>query len=222
MNARIELVGLCGAGKSTFISAARDMTVLPSMLSFSYPVSPSAHMRIICMVRILSLFFFKDSLKCINFLKKKNNWWLLKKIAFRSAGILKRHNKRLILVDSGVLQPIVSFEIEENVSNSEIPLCLLLGCISLPDIILDFRIPPEQAKERYQLRESRDGGKKVREDSEDHFKSAEKIKSKIVSFCSEKSITVIKIDATREFDRQYVSEKSTEILSILNSRDMAI
>ena len=221
MNARIEFVGLCGAGKSTFISASRDMTALSSRLSFSYPVAPSTYMRIVCMVRIIGLLLVKAPFKCLIFMSRKNNWWLLKKLAFRSAGIRKRHNKRLILVDSGVLQPFLSFEIEEKTSGSEIPLYLLLSCIPLPDIILDFCIPPEKAKERYHERESREGGRNIRKDSESHFISAENIKNKIVSFCSENKITVIKIDATREFNRQYLLEKSNEIVDVLDSRDMA-
>ena len=71
---------------------------------------------------------------------KKNNRWLVNKIAYRSAGINCRKDRSVILIDSGILQPFISFEIEENSLDISVPIHPILNGCALPDVVIVFKL----------------------------------------------------------------------------------
>ncbi len=165
MCVKIELVGLCGAGKSTFIRALEDRLVCSSKIALAYPIVPTASRTLTYFIKTLVYGFLIEPVNFSQFLLKASNWWLLKKIAYRHASIGLREKENLILVDSGILQLFLSFEIEEKITNSETPLHSLLNGVPLPFAVVFFSVPPSKAKERYEQRGVLGEGRLIRENS---------------------------------------------------------
>jgi hypothetical protein len=222
MSFRIELLGLCGAGKSTFIEAIRGKLELDSSISLGYPITVPVSLTLVFMLKVLASSFLNNPIKMFIFLLKARNWWLIKKIAFRNASVSTRNEESLVLIDSGILQPFLSFEIEERQNNSKIPLHSLLKSITLPDIILDFHVSPSVAKERYEKRGLCGEGRVIRKDSEKYFIAAKKAKCKIVNYCNSNKTIIINIDSSREFNEDYINGKIVEIKNSLNNKEVKI
>jgi len=219
MGLKIELVGLCGAGKSTFISALSNRLPVKDCIELAHPIVPNTIMTRIYILRILVLGLLTDPVTFLRFLSNSSNWWLIKKIAYRQAGISLREKKNSILVDSGILQPFISFEIEEKITFSVIPLKSLLRGLALPDLVLFFSIPPSIAKTRYELRGMNGEGRIVRKNGEKYFERAEQVRQKLLAYCKEMKIQTVEVDSTREFTDQYLNSKLIEIRNILNNRE---
>jgi thymidylate kinase len=217
MSARIELVGLCGAGKSTFISAVKNKLKGNDSLSLVYPVAQPLYLTRYYILEILMRAFIRDPVNTFVFFMRKSNWWLLKKLAYRAASNSERYEGNLIVVDSGVLQPFLSFEIEERTSESEVPLCTLLKSVSLPDVVIFFYIPSWQAKERYEYRWLKGEGKEIRENSVKYFDEAEKIRKKIFNYCKMHNTKIIEVDSSKDFTEKYVDEKIVNIVNAIKN-----
>lgn len=215
MGLKIEQLGLCGAGKTTFLNNLAPKIQSELNLKISYPVKPSSIRIILTLFKIVLIGLISEPIVFSKFILIAENWWLLKKIAYRHAGIVKRSNEDSILADSGILQPFISFEIEKNLSDTSIPIrCLLRGC-PLPDIIINFHISPITAKERYELRGLRGEGQLIRENSENYFHRAEELHKRLISYCEEKKIYIIDIDPQYEFTDKYLKDKLLEIRKVL-------
>ncbi len=114
MSLKLEFVGLCGAGKTTFLNNLASEIESNLNLLISYPIKPSRKNIIISFSRIFLFGLISEPLILIKFLLRAESWWLIKKIAYRYAGIAERADEDSILADSGILQPFISFEIEKN------------------------------------------------------------------------------------------------------------
>ncbi len=216
MGYKIELLGLCGAGKTTFLTALTSKPVSEINFGLAYPVTPSLWQTAINLLRILAVGFLVKPISFPYFLIKKNNWWLIKKIAFRSAGIRLRGNNNCILVDSGIMQPFLSFEIEENLFNSSVPIRAILASSVLPDLLLVFSVPPKIAMERYEQRGLRGEGKLIRINSKNYFDRAENLRKDLISYCKEKNVRIIEVNSSHNFTQEYLNNKLIEIEKFIN------
>jgi len=79
MSLKVELLGLCGAGKTTFLDAL--IPKLESNVDFglAYPVVPPKIQILFSLIRILWVGFFTEPINFARFIIIKNNWWLIKK-----------------------------------------------------------------------------------------------------------------------------------------------
>lgn len=155
----IELFGLSGAGKSTFLSKA--ISILNSKgskpkIKVYYPVDSRLYQFFPETLRIAANAFCLSPKVIIKFLSKKENWDLLLKLGYRSAGIKSRGNTEgAILIDAGILMPFVSFFTVYDVSFKEVPFEPILSALELPSHVIYVRTSPELARERYENREKR-------------------------------------------------------------------
>lgn len=222
MGFKIELLGLCGAGKTTFLTAINAKLVSDIDLSLAYPIVPPVSHTVLKLMKILCVGFFTEPIKFGCFILNKSNRWLVKKVAFRSAGINFRTNENFVLIDSGILQPFLSFEIEERLSESKIPIgAILEGCV-LPKLVIVFIVPPKIAMKRYEQRGLSGKGKLIRENSRRHFDTAEKLRENLVEYCIKKNIQIIEVHSSQQFSDKYLNSKVKEIqtkLSILEGKD---
>ena len=222
MGFKIELLGLCGAGKTTFLTAINSRLVSNIDLGLAYPIVPRISHTVLNLIKILCFGFFTEPIKFTRFILNKSNRWLVKKVAFRSAGINFRTNKNFILIDSGILQPFLSFEIEERLSDSKIPIkAILEGCI-LPKLVIVFIVPPKIAMERYEQRGLSGKGKLIRENSRRHFDNADELRKNLVEYCIKKNIQIIEVHSSLQFSDKYLNSKLREIqtkLYILEGKD---
>ncbi|MGN7613106.1 hypothetical protein ACQZV8_13595 [Magnetococcales bacterium HHB-1] len=157
----IEWIGLCGAGKSTWHNAleqhCRSLNHIgENPLTCHDPVRSISPLEMIG--RGLFLFIpvlLRHPLHGIRFLSDSAGRRLIIKLGLRSAGI-RRQRGGGVRVDSGLLQPLISYECEENVVRND---CLnhlletLLKSIKPPDIICVLSVSPAQARQRYQQRQ---------------------------------------------------------------------
>lgn len=197
-----ELIGLCGAGKSTFILKLKKyLRKYDYKVDFVYPSNPSINSVLLQLFLILIKTLLKQPITTCNFLRHSSNWWLIKKLAFRQASYKRKKNnvKTQILIDSGILQPFISFEIEYRKSNIKIPIKALLSSISLPDYVLVFEVNESLAMKRYEDRGLRNEGYKIRKNSLNFFKEANIVKNIIVKYCKKNKKQVLKIDSTNKF-----------------------
>jgi len=219
MGYKVEFLGLCGAGKTTFLNKLSFELESEKYLGISHPVIPSLWQTFLSLIKILIVGFFYSPVSFSHFLLRKNNWWLVKKIALRSAGIKLRGNSNFILVDSGIFQPFLSFEIEENMMDSYIPIHAILAGCDLPNLLLNFVVAPEIAMERYKVRGLRGDGKLIRTNSKSYFNKAEKLRKDLVNYCKTKNIQIIDVDSTGDFSQEFIKSKLIEINKYIKKGD---
>ena len=219
MGFKVEFLGLCGAGKTTFLKKLSSELESEKYLGLAHPVIPSLWQTFLSLIKILIVGFFYSPVSFSHFLLKKNNWWLVKKIALRSAGIKLRGENNFILVDSGILQPFLSFEIEENIIDSTVPIHAILAGCDLPNLLLNFVVVPEIAMERYKERGLRGDGKLIRTNSKSYFNKAEELRKDLVNYCKTKNIQIIDVDSTGDFSQEFIKSKLIEINKYIKKGD---
>ena len=152
----IETFGLCGAGKSTILKELVPILMMESgglYPVFEKPVDPGAIATFIETGRIILKVSKRDPTGLLKFLIAYKNWWLPLKLGYRSAGMKTRNRKQVaLLIDCGLLQPFISFEVEVNTSEKGIPLHAFLLAISLPALVIYVRVSAEKAFQRYVTR----------------------------------------------------------------------
>ena len=157
VNRSIETFGLCGAGKTTLLRrliVAIQETGGELLPSIETPVQPQGSNVWAETARVVSRAFSSEPLGVSRFLFEEANWWLPHKLGFRIAGMrMRRATTAPLLIDSGLLQPFVSFAIEWNLRGSEVPISAFLNALALPDLAIYVRASPEAAYERYVARE---------------------------------------------------------------------
>jgi len=219
MGFKIELLGLCGAGKTTFLTAIASGLESNTDLGLAHPLVPPISQILVGLIRILWVGFYTEPITFARFIINKSNWWLVKKVAYRSAGISSRGDDNFILIDSGILQPFLSFEIEERLSNSIIPTrAILEGCV-LPELAIVFIVPPRLAMKRYEQRGVNGKGKLIRKNSGRYFNRAEELRKNLVEYCEMKNVQIIEVDSSQQFSEKYLNSKLTEIQKFINKRE---
>lgn len=139
---KTEFIGLCAAGKTTHIRQRGIETQKPTTPGrFSF-------YKALGILLVKALLY--DCIETIIFLRRRQSWWLFTKLAYRVA----QNHKDGFLEDCGVLQPLISFEIEYNVNLSRMP-HWLLDFLPLPDQIVYIRTTPEEAQRRYMKRDGK-------------------------------------------------------------------
>jgi thymidylate kinase len=162
----IETYGLCGAGKSTILNKLISVfrSRCPEYLAIERPVEPSLVATLYQAGPIIMKAIRREPAATVKFLAAYQSWWLPLKLAYRLAGMnMRGDDEARLLIDSGILQPFVSFEIERNVSMKKIPIDALLNTLPLPDLIIYIRVSAETAFNRYISRGRINGKKKLRE-----------------------------------------------------------
>lgn len=217
MKVTIEVVGLCGAGKTTFIKLLEKKIIKKNKkIIFQNPKKNNLFLYYFYILKILSKSLYYQFFYVIFFLTIKSNWWLIKKIAYREAGLLKKEGAISILKDTGIMQPFISFEIEHKASNAKVPLDTLLKVISKPDIIIFFNIKKETAIKRYHERYLKGYGKPLRKNSEYYFDQADRIKTMMIEYCKHHNIRIVNVNSENEFNDEYIDTVIEQIQNEIN------
>ena len=154
----VEVLGHCGAGKTTM--AEKVLPVLRKRLRHSVPPEmrpevPSGWRTILLAASFGVRLLLRRPHVNAAFVARPLNWRLLMKLAYRTLGMRMRDlSNGAILLDAGVLQPFVSFQTEDSVSEKALPVADLLDLIPLPDAALFVDVDPETAQSRYVRRET--------------------------------------------------------------------
>ena len=121
------------------------------------------------------------------------------------------------MIDGGVLQPFISFEIEKKITNMQVPINELLRCLSLPKVILLFEVSEQIAKERYERRGLNGNSQLLRENSAYYFRNANIAKDIIKKYCMARKIKLIIVNSNNKFTNKYINIKAREIIKKLNN-----
>ncbi|MFC1883609.1 hypothetical protein ACFL2O_02455 [Thermodesulfobacteriota bacterium] len=189
----VEYFGLCGAGKTTVHKLIMKCVDNSKVISFE-PKRVSPILLYLHALGIFTKMVAHHPIKTILFLRYFSNRWIFLKLGLRIASIKSRKFSRIsILKDCGILQPIVSFEIEENKTNKTVPAKEILDFLPLPDIVFFVRVNPDIAMSRYLARESKLGHNYSKSISLNRFKKGDKIANIMCQKLEECGVKVIEI-----------------------------
>ncbi len=160
----VELVGLSGSGKTTILRRCFLTNGITQKLHTDVKVvklkKPYIFTQLAAFVIIIFKIFVKSPLTLYYLMSNKFGIGLLLKLSYRNSmkrDILRNNNTIYIIEDSGVLMPIISSVIEDNISWNKISLPVLLGVINLPDYCIFVKTKSEKAYTRFITRQqSRD------------------------------------------------------------------
>ena len=155
----VEFFGLCGAGKTTFLDQ------LPKFLSPRAcdllqdrcvpPIGKHARFH---SLSVLLQAAMRAPVGVFQLLALDNRGLsLFQKIGYRLASISGQERaKTRLLVDSGVIQPLITYVIEDQKGNYPLPVAALMGALPMPRLAIYFTVSPEIAMSRYVEREAQD------------------------------------------------------------------
>ena len=195
---RVEFVGLCGAGKSTFYELLKVSLLRAGLpLVERRPEAVSTSRALILCGQFAAAMTLKGS-GGVRFLLGHANWWLPLKLGYRNAqmhqGVIASEEWQLH-VDSGLLQPIVSFAAEHNRQLNPIPLSAILPLLALPQILIYMRAAPALALRRYLVRERDRLDAEAEQRLERQFEQAYIVCQILVAECRKAGVLVIDVDA---------------------------
>lgn len=150
----IEIFGLPGAGKTTVVDGLRRVS--PSIPLIQPPI-PSGLLTAWSIFILCGKVALLHPLSLIRLGIRGDGRWLLAKLGYRMAGRWSQA-KRGIVVDSGVLQPLLSYAAEDAAEAADVQDVLaLLDILPLPHAILYVDVPAQVAYERYLFRQAIEG-----------------------------------------------------------------
>ena len=154
-----EMFGLCGAGKTTIAAGLAPLFQTEELrLDVARPISPGGIGTIYNALCLALRATVSDPVKVSQFLMHDQGRRLFLKLGLRTASMaMRKAYPRTLLIDSGVLQPLVSFVVEQNERKLEPPLRALMAVVPFPAAAIYVRVDPELAYRRYISRQTRSG-----------------------------------------------------------------
>jgi len=143
----IELFGLCGAGKSTITNS-----LLPYFetgcrgFDVARPISPDGVRTIVRAAGLALRAAFVNPADVCRLLAHRQGISLFLKLGLRLASMeVRKARPWTLLVDSGIVQPLVSYLVEQNVKKLNLPLRALMSTVPFPSAVIYVRVKPEVA-----------------------------------------------------------------------------
>jgi len=215
-NTSIEMFGLCGAGKTTILNDIDSFTSSDPDLDHihvSLPVIPGTCQSILEAVIIQVKTFMMAPGKLIEFYIKNRNLWLPRKLGYRIAGLKNRKDVKMeLLADGGVLQPFVSFCIEQEFEIETFPFDEYYSVLPVPWCAIYVKASPGEAMKRYIARERKIRETRLYKDTLAHrFENAYLICEKIARRRKAAGMKVITIHVDDYFNRQSKPSEREEL-----------
>lgn len=210
-NGSIEIFGLCGAGKTTISTTlikvlSEQRCGIPDF-KVAYPQVvgwlPSRLLTSLLIMRLVR----HDPKTVATLLSDKAGRWLLTKLGYRNACLQRRDSlPGTLLIDSGILQPFVSFEVEYNRNGIYYDIENLLRMMPLPEYAVYIRVSPLVAMKRYNERAKNAGLDVPLVTDASRFEAGYAISEKIYSFCRTLGVNIAVVDATDQFESKSIWE----------------
>jgi thymidylate kinase len=151
----IELVGLCGAGKTTLAGKLAPLLARDTgnvIRPFSRPL-PGGTNVLLAAAALASRTLYRCPSEALPLLLNRAGLRLFAKLGYRIAGLAYKSPEPSLISESGVLQPLISFDAQLNYAGLVVPLDAILRQLPQPDLVIRVDLSPEIAFERYRLRE---------------------------------------------------------------------
>ena len=212
----IELFGLCGAGKSTITNG-----LIPhfetgcSGLDVARPISPGGVRTISRAAGLALRATIVDPVSVCRFLAHRQGTALFLKLGLRLASMeVRKARPRTLLVDSGIVQPLVSYLIEQNTSKLNIPLCALMSTVPFPSAVVYVRVKPEVAYRRYLERQSVFGDRTVHQSLRSRFDDGYVLCEWLQDYCTFKNVPNVVVDASDRLAPDQMADLARRIMTL--------
>jgi len=147
----IEIVGLPGAGKSTFLHSFQN-SKYAGVYHFSGPSKSNPFLYLSFLFCLVFTFLFKHTYSALRLLSRSDGRALIMKLSYRLSRLPLAY-QRTFLVDCGIYQPLVSYLAEYNYGDTSVHDVYALSTIlPRPSCLIFFSIDPNVALNRYQIR----------------------------------------------------------------------
>jgi hypothetical protein len=179
MRILVEIVGLPGSGKSYLLEKLeRVRNDLPNLLKPSNPSLGDYRKQIL---RLAVRFGLRRPLSLMRLGLRSDGRWLLSKLAYRAAVLKSRPGSSGLLVDSGLLQPLISYAAEYSKSPIRVEDVLAtLSALPMPYALIYLDNGVEVAQQRYRNRQERTGRRADVDVTPEAFAQAQEICTRIV------------------------------------------
>lgn len=224
---KIECFGLCGAGKTTVLSALEPYlvpAVSSGALAIARPTAPAASASRRHTLLLISKLLLQHPLTMSQFiLRDRINRNLIKKLGYRWASMKMQSNDMpLLLVDCGVIQPLVSFVIENQIADEHLPFRSFINLFPSPLAAIYFRCQPETALERYVHREKIDRQRPMRSnlgsvDLASRFETGFELCQLLAEHFRQAGTPVIEIDTEHPLSPQMSQQISEQLVTVVGS-----
>ena len=212
----IELYGLCGAGKSTITNS-----LIPYFetgcrgLDVARPISPGGIRTISRAARLALRATIVDPVGVGRFLSHRQGNALFLKLGLRIASMeVRKARPRTLLVDSGILQPIVSYLIEMNIGKLNAPLRALLSIVPFPSAVVYVRVKPEVAYHRYLERQGVFRDRTIHQDLRSRFDDGYVFCEWLHEYCNFMSVPNIVVDASEQLTPYQLADLAGRIMEL--------
>lgn len=194
----MEMFGLCGAGKTTaylgLLQAIEEDATIEDFYQ-AMPLIPERGRILLEIARFAQNLLLRSPGEFARLLAGPAGRWLLFKLGYRIAGLRSRGDvTQRFLKDSGVLQPLISFDVEHNLELLDINVKTILELLPLPSYAVYGRIAPEIAMKRYLLREEAQGRAVCREMIEQRFYRGHLMAEQLYHTCGLLGIRCVVLD----------------------------
>lgn len=151
MKTKIEVIGLPGAGKTTFFKKNNQYASIFNCDRVTELNSRrKLNLRIVFMTMLIC--YFVRSPELIGFIfSNKHRLWIFKKLAYRMQFLSNKKSSKPHL-EKGLLQVILTDAVEHSEHNSTKYYLAFLRLLPKPDTIIHFDIEPQLALQRFKLR----------------------------------------------------------------------
>lgn len=213
----VELFGLCGVGKSTILQdlvpALRKSGGPLSPPSIETPVVPDTAAYRRELLRILVHTGVRAPGPLAKLLTNPVGLWLPRKLAYRIAGLRQRPQTGLsLLIDSSVLQPFVSFTIEENINNLAIPSRALFVAIPKPACAIYVRASADTAIDRYKTRQKSISAPLIENGLKQRFQDGLAMCDWLCKACHEIDVPVLVLDVEERLKEGAIEDFAERLL----------
>jgi hypothetical protein len=206
----VEFFGFPGGGKSTIMDDLAQLNNSGEDRStwvFSEKQVPGGAQVVFESLLLTLKAIRHDPLGVLRFLAWHGAWWLPLKLGFRLAGLKSRGtSKGQVVVDGGLLQPIVSFAVEHNRPGRAIPVRALLSSLPPPREAIYVKVAPDTAWQRYVMRQQAGGGGVSHPDLQQRFVLAEPVCENLYHECRRTGVPLITLDAEERIDMEHLGQ----------------
>lgn len=156
----IEMFGLCGAGKSTITNhLAPVLRQCGQSPGVARPIDPGGIRTVNEAIWLALRTAVTNPASVGPRLFRRQVGALFLKLGLRLASMkIRQAPHGTFLIDSGIMQPFVSYYIEQNLLGLNVPLPALLSVVPFPAAAVYVRTEPELAYRRYVARQREIGG----------------------------------------------------------------
>jgi len=199
MNLGIEVIGLCGAGKTTLLNkltACIEAKGETNRIYYEQPKHANGKKVVLTIFVLFVRAFLKHPTLLLRYYQNYPGWWLFRKIGYRLAAYRTRNlMPNSLMLDCGLLQPLISCPIGNNVTSIYLPLVVLVDVLPLPKAVIHISASSINAFERYSERDKVEQRLENKTGLKHRFENAVQLEKELLELLKGKGVEVFTVNA---------------------------